>query len=109
MINAGELSQKISIQKKTTGRSAAGHPKDSWSNIDSVYAKMEHINAASTFDNESETYTDIVDWTIRTNDKINYGCRIIHNDQEFKILSIQPINDNYFIGKKIRTRRSGSK
>lgn len=85
----GELRERIAVQRVSNTRDAIGGLTESWSEIASVYAKVEPANAREQFVREQVNASG--DWTVYTRylTDILPADRIVWRSRTFQVVGIQ--------------------
>jgi len=88
MIDAGELTERITIEQPTESRNAVGEPILSWSTFATVWAKVESLSGR-----EAERYGEIVGFsghkvTIRALPGVSTTMRVIYRNRTLEVGAI---------------------
>lgn len=88
MIDAGELTERITIEQPAESRNAVGEPILSWSTFATVWAKVESLSGR-----EAERYGEIVGFsghkvTIRALPGVSTTMRVIYRNRTLEVGAI---------------------
>lgn len=101
---SAELNRWITIEKSTRTKDATiGNPRDTYAALYSTWAGVSY--GAGSFNKDNVGSNVLVDaaFTIRYDPLVNYKCRILYNDQYYKIDHIEIIGRDE--GMRIKTIR----
>ena len=95
MTDIGQMRHRISIQQKTRGASdgAGGYGPDTWSTIDTVWARIEPQAGREFQSSDRTTYRLTHKITIRKNNLVKAHHRIQYNNRTFAIFSVKEIDE----------------
>ena len=83
------LNRNIIIEKETTSNNELGTPVETYSFLKSTKAFMRVLTGGTKYNqSEAEAYT-YVEFTIRYDATVNYKCRILYEEQYYKVNHIQ--------------------
>jgi len=92
-----KLSKQITIEKESTSTNRVGTPQESYTFLKDTYADI-YIQAVTTqySTTGSLPFSQTV-FTIRYDEDVDYKCRLIYNNNYFKIESIEEIGRKHWM------------
>ncbi len=93
MIRAGTLNRRITIQKRDTGRDAAGQPVDTWSDYVTVWANIKAPTGMGAIrDMQGDLSASIARYSIRIRYRtdLDASMRVVYGSQVFDIKGVLP-------------------
>jgi len=100
-MEAGKLNRYITIQTKTTTRSASGRLYESWSTLASVWANKLPRQGNEGVDADRDLYRIFDEWEIYYLSTVTPKCRILYDGVYHNIISVEEIG--FKEGMKLRT------
>lgn len=98
-INPGQLDRRITLQTRTTAADAFNAPVETWSNLATVWAKIEYPSTGN--DEETKSGLNIarrrVEFTIRHRTDIGFVERVTYNSGTYDIERIAELGRNDFL------------
>lgn len=98
-INPGQLDRRITIQSRTTAANAYNEPVETWSDVATVWAKIDYPVTAS---DEATIQglnlaTTRVEFTIRHRADVNFITRVLYNSEVFDVERISEIGRKSYL------------
>lgn len=88
-MEAGKLSERITIQSLTVVRDVYGATQTTWTDVVSnLPAAVNYVSGNRAIDNEEIFHERVTTFSIRWNGDIDETMKILWNDLEYRILSI---------------------
>jgi SPP1 family predicted phage head-tail adaptor len=91
-IRAGKLTKRLVIQTKTINETRNGSFKENWTELDTVWARINHINQTENILGKSINNTSIAIILIRYRSDINTNCRGYWNGSYYNFTEIINVN-----------------
>lgn len=88
-MNAGVLTEVITIQKNNVMTDDYGANKVEWADYITTKAQVTYNSGNRVSENNEIIFTNVVGFTIRIYHKIDAKMHIIWNDNKYRILSIE--------------------
>ena len=96
MINAGMLSERITIAARDAGKDAAGQPVNTWTTVATVWADVRYPSGLSEIRNGADRETLKASIRIRYRADLNAGMRVTHRGRVLDIRAVAPNHaENY--------------
>jgi SPP1 family predicted phage head-tail adaptor len=89
-IMAGDLSLKISLQRKTSGKDELGQPIDTWTEYALVWGSVKQLTGREKVTGGTQVDTGTASIRIRYRTDVNNGDRAIAQGHTFNIASVLP-------------------
>lgn len=95
MIDAGQLTKRITIDEPTVSREAGkAGTTTTWAQVAEVWAQPL-FRGGREFVAASQVHSDLeVIWVVRSGITIHNRMRVVHNGQVFDIISVDSLSDN---------------
>lgn len=87
---AGKLNTRITLQRRSTSRDAAGQPLDSWQPVASVWADIKFLTGTAATKADRETGMARVSVRIRLRTDVCTGMRAVKGSTVYDIKSALP-------------------
>lgn len=87
---AGKLNTRITLQRRSTSRDAAGQPLDSWQPVASVWADIKFLTGTASIRADRVTARAGVSIRIRWRADVCTGMQAVHNATVFVVQSVLP-------------------
>jgi len=87
-MNAGDMDQKIKIQKKTITRADTGEAIETWSDFASVWARVKDFRGREFFAAQAEQSEITTSFLIYHIDGLTYDMRVSYNGDYYDIEQI---------------------
>ena len=92
-----DLNKLITFEKESTTKNRVGTPTESYVFLKTKYAELYVTGGASSYGADGTIpFTNDV-FVIRYDEDINYKCRIIYNNQYYKIEHIEEVGRKQFM------------
>ena len=88
------LNKQITIEKEATSTNRVGTPKETYTFFKQAWAQKVNKGVNTRYGAEGENPFSTDDFIIRFDEEINYKCRVIYNNNYYKIEGIE------FIGRR---------
>ena len=85
------LNRSITIEQSTSGKDSFGAPTSTYTVLSTVWASMYIRSVDSRFMTEGTLPISTVEWTIRYRNDVDIKCRIKHDGDYYKILSVEKV------------------
>ena len=91
-MKAGELDQRVTLQRREQGEDEAGQPFDAWVNVATVWAAVRPLRANDLI--RADALTNIMDVkvTLRYRPGITSAMRVQHGTDTYLIESVANVN-----------------
>lgn len=100
-MEAGKLNRYVTIQSKTTSRSASGRNYETWSTLASVWANKLPRAGNEGIEADRNVYRIFDEWEIYYLSTVTPKCRIYYDGVYYNIISVEEIG--FKEGMKLRT------
>lgn len=87
---SGPMNCYITIQKETTSTNLVGTPVETYAKLKDTWATVKYTSGNTEFNEGEMPFTD-TDFSIRYDVLVNYKCRVLYNNEYYKILHIEQI------------------
>ncbi|MCK4577797.1 MAG: phage head closure protein [Candidatus Marinimicrobia bacterium] len=92
MLQAGKLDRQITIQSVTDSKGTVGAPKETYANWLTVWAQVIPANVMERYRNRQTVTVEDLVFRIRWEDGLTTRHRIVHDSENYEILSVREIN-----------------
>lgn len=96
-MRAGELRQRVQIQRKTTGQGSLGQPSTSWQVLTDVWADIRHLSGMEGIKAGAITSTVQASCRLRWRDDVTPADRIAINGTAYNIEAVLPDTRRQFV------------
>ena len=93
MIHAGELNKRVTIQYQAIARDSYGAETITWTDVDTVWAKIQPLRGREYFDAKQIQAEASIKISIRYRTGINPTMRLKYADRYFYILEMQNVDE----------------
>lgn len=90
---AGKLDKRLTIESKTNTDTKNGSFKENWTELDIVWASINHINQVEKIIAKSLNNTSIAIIQIRYRSDVNTNCRGLWNNNYYNFTEIINVNN----------------
>lgn len=95
-MNAGNLDQRINIERHSTGTDALGQPVETWELVAAVWANIKNQSGLSAIKAESDV--SVVKTSIRIRHRtIDAGMRVAHGADIYDIRAVLPDGKKQYV------------
>lgn len=96
-IRIGDLDRQITLRALTTSRDTFGEEIQTWSDLATVWAKVDYSTGFERFEGEQETAFTGVVFYIRHRTDLNQKLRIVYENEEYDIKGIHEVDRRFFL------------
>lgn len=90
-LRAGELRDRITIQRKTGGKDAWSSPlPESWEDVAKLWSNVRHLSGSESIKADADTSTVKASIRIRWRTGIDAGMRVLYGGQVYDIEAVLP-------------------
>lgn len=90
-LRAGELRDRITIQRKTGGKDAWGTPlPEGWEEVAKLWSNVRHLSGSESIKADADTSAVKASIRIRRRAGIDAGMRVLHAGQVYDIEAVLP-------------------
>lgn len=89
-MDPGKLNRKVSIQRKATGKDAAGQPLDTLVEVAKVWASIVHKSGAESIRADQDVSVVKASIRIRMRSDITNGMEVHHKSTVYEVLAQMP-------------------
>lgn len=100
-MNTRSLDKQIVIEKETTTTNAVGTPQETYVFYRECYANLTVRSGGTQYNPNGQVPFSTDDFIIRYDKDVNYKCRIIYNNNYYKIEHIEELGRKKYL--KIKT------
>lgn len=90
MISAGQLTERINIEQRTTTQDSIGQPVETWSLVSAVWASIRHPSGLSAIKADADVSIVKASIRIRYRAGIDAGMRVVHGLTIYDIKAVLP-------------------
>lgn len=90
MFDPGRLDRRIVLQTASVTRDAMGGEVITWVTTATVWARKMPVSGGRFYSAESKNYDASLEYTIRHRTDVVTGMRVVHGDDTFEIVSVNP-------------------
>ena len=91
------LKELIVIEKETTAKNRVGTPQETYAFLKETYADVFIQGGTTQYDTAGQLPFSQTVFTVRYDENIDYKCRLIYNNNYYKIESIQEMGRKHWI------------
>ena len=91
---ASNLNRYISLHDDSETVDSAGGSVKNYTEIKKTYASVKQIGGTSKYKDIGEISDWMVEFIIRYDSRVNYGTRIVYNNENYKIHNLELIGRN---------------
>jgi len=91
------LNKQIVIEKEVTTTNSKGTPKETYEFFKEAWAQKVQNNAVTQYNELGQIPFSTDDFIIRFDEEINYKCRVIYNNNYYKIEGIDYIGRRHWM------------
>lgn len=89
----GKMRERVLIQNKTITRSDSGFQTESWTNIATVWAKVDYTSGFEEEEADRIIGQQKIKFTVRFNSNISINSRFVYRSQYYQIESVSISDD----------------
>lgn len=89
-MQSAALNRYIKIEQETTTKNAVGTPVETYSLLKFTWATIKYTSGGTEFNEGAQPFTD-TEFSVRYDSLIDYKCRILFDNEYYKILHIELI------------------
>lgn len=97
MIRAGRLRERVTFQSPTQSRSPSGETRLTWSEIATVWASVDGLNARDIMQAQQAEILATHKVVIRYRDDIDHTARMIYRGRTMELSSVTDRNNREFL------------
>lgn len=86
----GKLDKRVTIEKKVSGRDAAGEPRDVWEKVKTIWANVRFERGSEFIRNNKNTAVTRASIRVRYREDVDEGMRIVYGKRILNIVNILP-------------------
>lgn len=106
ILDVGELNRRVTIRQYTESENARGEVEKTWSDLATVFAKLDYSPATESMEAGKETVFGMVAFLIRYRADMNETMKVRFDSEDYDIKSITRMEkrgkDRYLIIKAIK-------
>ena len=87
-MKAGNLDRRITIQALTATQDGAGQPVETWADLATVWANVQHLRGIEPFQGQEFNAQRKTVFKIRYRDDVDVTCQIIFDGDTYDIFSV---------------------
>ncbi len=95
-MNAGNLDQRINIERHSTGTDALGQPVETWELVAAVWANVRHLSGVSAIKAGADVSVVQASIRIRHRAGIDAGMRVTHAGAHYDVQAVLPDGRNQY-------------
>lgn len=92
-VRSGKLNKRLVLQSKTTTDTKLGSYKENWTELDTVWAKIDHVNQTEQILAKSMNNNLVAIILIRYRSDINTNCRGYWNSSYYNFTEVINVNN----------------
>ena len=96
-MTAAELNRRITIEKESTAKNSVGTPTETYVNLKETAAKVLVTTGSTDYTGQGALPFTRISFTIRWDERVNYKCRIVYDDQYYEIDHIETLDRNHWM------------
>lgn len=89
-MNAGQLTELITIRHRSGGQDAAGQPSEAWADLATEWASMRGLSGLETIKAGAEASGAKASFRIRWRTGYTTAMRVLHAGVEYEIKAVSP-------------------
>ena len=91
------LNKLITVEKETTTTNAVGTPEETYVFLKQCYASKLTKSGSTQYDAHGELPFSVDEFTVRYDKRVDYKCRLIYNNNYYKIEHIEEVGRKHFL------------
>ena len=89
-ISAGELNQRVQLQRRSGAQDAAGQPVNDWSTVATVWARVSHLSGADMVKASADVSIVSTSVVIRLRSDVDESMRLLYRGSVYRITAVLP-------------------